>query len=218
MRVCALIPAYNESRNIGGLVREVKKYIPDVLVVDDGSLDNTAVVAQQSGAEVMRNNVNKGKGSSIALGFALLLPRGFDALLLMDADGQHLPDDIPAFLERAGNSPAGLYIGNRMAKTAKMPLTRVVTNKFMSWIISLLCKQPVPDSQCGFRLLKTSLISKLKLTTNRFEAESEMIIQAARSGELIEAVPISSVYAQERSRINPFSDTLRFLRFILRSL
>lgn len=218
MKACIIIPSYNEAKAIGGLVREIRSQNFDTVIVDDGSQDNTSVIAQNYGAIVLRNQKNQGKGASLIRGFDYALGNGFDAVITMDGDGQHEPSDIPNFLRSAENSRNAIFIGNRMMKTKGMPWLRIATNKFMSWLISCATKQKIPDTQCGFRLIKRGLLEKLKLTALKYEIESEMLIKAARLGFTIESIPIKTVYRQEKSQINPFIDTLRFIRFILREL
>ena len=218
MKTCIIIPTYNESRAIGELIRQVRSQNLDVVVIDDGSYDNTSQVAQDNGAIVLRNQNNEGKGASLIKGFDYALSRNFDAVITMDGDGQHQPSDIPYFIRLATSSTCGVLIGNRMSKRRNMPLVRVLANKFMSWLISKITKQRIPDTQCGFRLLKKEVLEKLHLKTFKYETESEVLIKAARLGFKIEPVPIKAVYQGEKSQINPFIDTLRFIGFIIREI
>ncbi len=218
MKVCVLIPAYNESFGIGHLVGLVIAAGFDVVVVDDGSKDTTAADAQAAGARVIRNPGNQGKGVSLIRGFTLAVSLGYDAVITMDGDGQHDPAELPHFVEAATATNAGVIIGNRMGDKACMPLVRKCTNIFMSWLISLAAGQRVPDSQSGFRLIRTDVLRKITLSSARFETESELIIKAARAGFSIGAVPIKALYRGEKSQIRPFRDTLRFIGFYLRSL
>ena len=214
MKTCVIIPTHNECSTIARLVSQIRSLNLDIVVIDDGSTDNTAACAQKEGAFVLHNSRNQGKGKALAQGFEYLLKHDFDAALTMDGDGQHLPQDIPQFLKKAESENAGLIIGNRMSDRKNMPFIRVMTNKFMSWIISRICRQKVLDSQCGFRLIKRPVLEKITLTTNKFEIESEMILEACRKGFSIASVPITSVYQKEKSHINPFIDTIRFFRFL----
>jgi len=218
MKTCVIIPTFNEVREISRLVKEIRLQGLDVLVIDDGSIDNTSQIAKDSGAIVLRNEVNEGKGASLMKGFNYALANGFDAVITMDGDGQHLPEDIPYFMRLAKYSDNNIFIGNRMQRTKTMPLTRILTNKFMSWILSCMAKQNIPDTQCGFRLIKREALKGVKLTTTKYETESEILIECSRLGFKIESVPIKTVYSYERSRINPFIDTLRFFRFVIRKL
>jgi glycosyltransferase involved in cell wall biosynthesis len=218
MRACVLIPVYNESANIGRVVKEIREQNLDVLVVDDGSQDNSSEIAGESGAVVIVNGKNQGKGSSLKTGFKYVLDKGYGVVITMDGDGQHLPQDIPYFLRIAEYSDAQIFIGNRMQKTKTMPFVRIMTNRFMSWLISCVAGQKIPDTQCGFRLIKKAVLEKVKLSTERFEVESEILINGSRLGFKIESVPIKTVYRGEKSQINPFVDTLRFIRFMFKVL
>lgn len=218
MKVCVIIPTYNESRTIGSVVSAVRRQNLDVVVVDDGSSDNTVSLARGSGAEVLKNPANEGKGASLVKGFKYALERNLEAVITMDGDGQHLPDDIPSFIELAGHSRAAVIIGNRMLKTTGMPWSRVLTNRFMSWLISLVAKQEIPDSQCGFRFIRKELLERLSLITTKYETETEMLIRAAQMGFVIESLAVNTVYGEEKSQINSFLDTARFVRFIIREI
>ena len=218
MRVCVVIPTYNEEKEIAGVLEGIKEQGLQAVVVDDGSTDKTAGIAEEKGAVVLRNKANLGKGASLVRGFEYALKDGFEAVITMDGDGQHDPVDIPEFMRGAQGSPYGVFIGNRMAKPHSMPWLRIATNKFMSWFISCLAGQAIPDTQCGFRLIKKEALQKLELKTRNYEIESEMIIKAARQGFKVESINITTVYRNEKSRINPFVDTLRFISYISREL
>jgi len=216
MRTCVIIPTYNEAKEIARLVTEIRGHNLEVLVIDDGSEDNTAEIAKENEATVLRNPNNQGKGASLIRGFDYALNNNFEAVVTMDGDGQHLPSDIPYFIRLAEYSESGIFIGNRIAKIKTMPWLRLLTNKFMSWFLSMLAKQRIPDSQCGFRLIKKAVLEKVKLKTSKYETESEILIQASRLGFKIESVPIKTIYSGQKSQIDPFIDTLRFIRFIFK--
>ncbi|MFA5116433.1 MAG: glycosyltransferase family 2 protein [Candidatus Omnitrophota bacterium] len=218
MKICAIIPVYNESKAIGELVTEVRKQNIDVLVIDDGSKDNSADIARNNGAIVLKNITNQGKGASLLQGLNYVLNNNFDAAILMDGDGQHLPQDIPAFIQKSRENGAALVLGNRMQDTRNMPPVRYLTNTTMSWLISKITGKNIPDSQCGFRFITKDLIEKLKFTTRHYETESEMIIQAAQAGYKIDSIAVKTVYRGEKSQINPILDTLRFFLFIIRHI
>lgn len=218
MKTCVIIPTYDEAKEIGRLVREIKLQNLDVLVIDDGSSDNTSQIAQESGAITLRNEKNQGKGASLIKGFNYALTYDYDAVIIMDGDGQHLPEDIPYFMRLAKYSDSAIFIGNRMQRTRNMPLVQVITNRLMSWVLSCLTKQKIPDTQCGFRLIKTEVLKRIELVTSKYETESEILIKGSRLGFKIESVPIKTVYSDEKSQINPLIDTLRFIRLITREL
>jgi len=184
--------------------------------VDDGSTDKTAELAAAEGAVVVQHKVNKGKGASMREGFSHILKRGFELVVVMDGDNQHEVEDIDAFLSRMEETGADMVVGNRMHDITLMPSERVHTNRFMSSLISMISGQKVPDTQCGFRLIKASLLESIRLESSNYEIESEMIIRAAKKGYRIESVPIKTIYRDEKSCINPVVDTLRFFYFLIK--
>ena len=188
------------------------------IVVDDGSKDDTAKLAESNGAKVLRHKINRGKGASLKTGFEYILRKDklCDAILIMDGDGQHSPKDIKKFTDLAGYEKDIFIIGNRMDNPINMPLERKLTNRFMSKIVSNMCRQNIPDSQCGFRLLKKDFVQKLDIEFLRFEVESELLMKASQAGFKIVSVPIQTLYGEESSRINPLQDTLRFIVFLFK--
>jgi len=216
--LCALIPSYNEANTVGGITKDLKACGMTVYVIDDGSTDRTAAVAQAAGAIVISQPKNMGKGAALGEGFKRVLKDGFDATLVMDGDGQHQVKDVDKFLARMKDTGSDIIIGNRMADTASMPYIRVITNRFMSNLISRISKANIPDSQCGFRLIKKAVLEKIELESSNYETESELIIKAARAGFKIESVQIAAVYRNEKSRINPVLDTIRFVILMVKIL
>lgn len=214
--VAAVIPAYLEEKHIGDVVRRTLEQLDHVLVVDDGSPDGTAAAARNAGAEVIVHPRNSGKGESIKTGLRYWLDRPFVYVLILDADGQHLPEEIERFLESASSTRAELLIGTRMQDVSKMPRVRRLVNRYMSNKISRLCGQPIPDTQCGFRMLHRTLIPDLLGGAERFDYETEMLILASRKGCRVESVPITTVYSDEVSSIHPVRDTIRFFKLIRR--
>lgn len=213
---CALIPSYNEARTIGGIVRRLKERGFTVYVVDDGSRDDTARRAGDEGAIVITNAVNMGKGGALRIGFDRAVKDGHDSVIIMDGDDQHDVTDIAHLIKSMHETHADIIIGNRMNDTSRMPFIRVAVNHFMSWLLSLVIWQYVPDTQCGFRLIKRDVLLKIKLESSNFEIESEIIVKAARAGFKIASAPIKTVYQDEVSKINPVIDTLRFIRLMFK--
>lgn len=212
-----LIPSYNESRTIGSIVRELVSIGVSVLVVDDGSIDNTGQIAMDNGAMVLGQRDNKGKGASVRQGLEYILEKtSFEWLVLMDGDGQHHPEDVPRLMERTRNNEIDLVIGNRMQQTANMPRMRYWTNRFTSWVVSGICGDTIPDTQCGFRILRIESGRQMRLTTDKYDIESEMLIQAAEGNHRIASVPIRTIYGEEVSAINPVRDTIKFFSLIIR--
>lgn len=212
----AVIPAYNEEKHLADVVRRTLQELGHVLVVDDGSTDRTTVEARQAGAEVIVHPVNCGKGESIKAGLRYWLDRGFAWVVILDADGQHRPEEIERMFNSAGGEGVGLLIGNRMNDLASMPVIRRFVNRYMSEKISRVCGQHIADTQCGFRMLYRDLIPALLGGTNRFDYETEMLILASRQGCRIASVPITTVYSDEVSSIHPVRDTIRFFKLMRR--
>lgn len=208
------IPAHNEAVRLGLVVRGCRALGFPVWVVDDGSTDATAETAQREGAEILRHPANLGKGAAIRTALAQFRGTTFAHLIFMDADGQHDPAHLPAFLQAAES--ADLVLGNRMSHPAAMPCLRRATNRLMSWILSRICGIGIPDSQCGFRLLSRRFAEAFHPTTSHFEVESEMLVEAARRGFRIATAPIATIYEKPSSHIRPLTDTLRFLRWLLK--
>ncbi len=216
--IAVLIPAHDEAEHIAAVVRGAKRFVSRVLVVDDGSLDATASTAAAAGAEVIRHPINRGKGVALRRGFEALLSSGAEGVIVLDGDGQHDPEEIPAFIEMARGTGADIVVGNRMGATSSMPLVRYYTNRVMSWVLSRLSGQDIPDSQCGYRLLSRRVLEKLSLTTGNYDTESEMLVQASRRGFTIRSTPVKAIYTGQTSKIRPGRDTVRFLMLILRIL
>ncbi len=226
-----LIPAYCEERFIADVVvrAQAQDRVSQVLVVDDGSTDGTVARALSAGAELIVHPVNQGKGAAIQTGLRHFLesPAGdsgaqdgaapVEWVVMLDADGQHRPEEIGRFLDAAEAEPrARLFVGTRMSDTRAMPLVRRLTNRLMSSQISLLCGQRIADTQCGFRMIHRSLFPLLLGRAAKFDYETEMLILVAWSGEPIADVPISTVYGDEVSSIHPVRDAGRFLKLMAR--
>lgn len=186
-----------------------------MIVVDDGSTDRTAEAAGAAGARMVRRAANAGKGTALREGFSAAREAGYAWVLTMDADGQHLPAETERFL-KARDEGAGVVLGNRMGDPRGMPLDRRLANRWMSWIISRMAGQRVPDTQCGFRLISRRILDPLELTSERFEIDSELVMKIGWAGVPMRSVPVSSVYRRELSFIRPLGDTFRFFRFLLR--
>ena len=213
-----VIPAYNAAGHLPELLSRVRRYVPpeDVLVVDDGSTDDTASVLASSGVSVQRHAVNRGKGAALATGFRYAMAHGYRAVLTMDADLQHLPEEIPGFL--AADDGRSLLMGTRAMCPTLMPWLRRLTNNLTSLIVSLFSRQRIRDSQSGFRLIPVWVLRRLNLRSVNYDLESELLFKAAVLGCPVREVQVSTVYEGSASYINPLVDTLRFIRQIWRRI
>ena len=215
---CAVvIPCFNEGASIAALVSQVRQHLATVIVVDDGSTNDTAAQAIGASATLARHGRNCGKGAALKTGFSAALRGGFEWALSMDGDGQHKPQDVPAFLRCAEQTDARLVVGNRMHDAQAIPWVRRQINRWMSRRISERAGQVLPDSQCGFRLLNLQAWAGLRLETTRFETESETLLAFARAGLAIRFVPIQVVGQGPHSHIRPIQDSWRWLQWWRRS-
>jgi len=212
---CVIIPAFNEAHSIETIVAGAVRVAPHVLVIDDGSTDDTSHRAKALGAEVIRHEINHGKGASLITGFTYAHEHGFDAVITLDADGQHDPSDIPRFVETYRRTRIPVLIGNRLWDKGKMPPIRRWTNQFMSRLLSRIMKMYVPDTQCGFRLYRADLLAYAPTASKRFAMESEVLLHLSLRGFRIDSVRIEPIYRGEKSRINPLMDTLRFIMMLV---
>lgn len=211
VRTCVVIPAYNAAGMVGDVVRGSREFLPDVVVVDDGSTDRTGDESREAGAVVLRHDVNRGKGAALKTGFAWALERGYDAVVTLDADRQHLPADIPKFLAESESSHAHLIIGSRRHLFAGMLPRRRLANRFSAWGISIAAKARILDSQSGFRLYSRELLQSVRLEANGFDAESEVIVRAGRLGMSVVMIPIDLGFVNgvSTSHYRPIVDTVR---------
>ncbi|HYN70674.1 MAG TPA: glycosyltransferase family 2 protein [Candidatus Eisenbacteria bacterium] len=219
-RVLALIPAHNEGPRIGDVVRAALRHLP-VLVVDDGSADDTAEQAEAAGATVLSQSPNQGKGAALRAGFAWALADLADAVITLDGDGQHDPDELPAFVGAyragsvAGRTPE-LIVGRR--DFSSMPASRRLANSLGTVVLSAALGRSIPDNQSGYRLVGRRLMtSMLDSAEQGFEFEVEMIAVCLREGWAVEWVPIRTIYGPGGSHIRPLRHLRDFIRITLRA-
>jgi glycosyltransferase involved in cell wall biosynthesis len=207
MRIAATIPAYDAASSVGNVVRGTLALLPDVLVIDDGSHDGTAQAALDAGAEVHVLPVNRGKGNALRTAFDILFARGFAAVVTLDADGQHLPEEIPSLLAAAPG--ADLVLGIR--DFAGMGTVRRFSNHLSSRGISFAAGRSISDVQTGFRLYTRGLIEATGFPEPRFEAESAVVVRAARLGLRVATAPVRLGFVDGRctSHYRPIQDSLR---------
>jgi len=208
--VCAVIAAYNEAATVADVVRGTRPHVSSVVVVDDGSTDATGERAQAAGAIVLRHPHNRGKGVAVRTGIAHALQTSCSHVLLLDADLQHDPDEVPKLIERAKNGVGDFVIGERELKKGAMPAARFYSNLIGSRILSSFIGAPVEDSQSGFRLIRAALLRQVDLTATGYEVETEMLIKLVRAGAVLERVTVQRLrYEGVASKIRPFRDTFR---------
>jgi glycosyltransferase involved in cell wall biosynthesis len=210
--VLALIPAYNEAQRITPVIVAALEHLP-VLVVDDGSKDETASVAQTAGATVLRQVPNQGKGAALRAGLRWGLDQGYEAVLTLDADGQHDPGEIPAFLARQAAGRPDLLIGSR--DFGQMPLSRRMANTLGRWSFSWALGQRVEDNQSGYRLLSRRMAEAvLDSQEHGFEFEVEMIVTCVQRGYVLDWVPIRTIYGDQGSHIDPWTHARNWVRIV----
>lgn len=211
-RVIALIPAYEEGPRVAAVVEGAGRHLP-VVVVDDGSTDDTARAAETAGATVIRQHPNAGKGAALRAGFRHALTDGAAAVLTLDADGQHDPAEIPAFLAAFRDRRPGLIVGRR--DLSAMPPVRRLSNVLGGAAVSLALGRSVPDNQSGYRLVGRQLMqAMLASEESGFEFEVEMIARCVALGLPLEWVPIRTIYAGEPSHIKPLRHFREFVRVV----
>jgi glycosyltransferase involved in cell wall biosynthesis len=211
--IVALIPGYNEGPRIAEVVRGASAHLP-VVVVDDGSSDDTSAQARAAGASVIEQRPNQGKGAALRAGFRRALTDGADAVLTLDADGQHDPAEIPTFLSAWAAEPRpDLVIGRRNFRA--MPPIRRLSNVLGGWAISWAIGRSIPDNQSGYRLVSRRIMeATLASDEHGFEFEVEMITSCIRLGGTIAWVPIRTIYAGEPSHIRPLTHLRSFIRIV----
>lgn len=214
LNVAALVPAYQAAAHLGEVLLGLAALPepPHVLVVDDGSRDATAEVARQFGVRVHSFAANRGKGHALLAGFELL--SDFDAVVTLDADGQHPPACLPAFVA-AAEAGADLVLGKREI-TPDMPPARRFANRFSSAWCSAIAGQPIADSQCGYRLYRREVLQKTPVRASRYEVETEMAVRASRLGFSVAHVDIPTVYGDETSHLSLTRDVPRIVAMMVR--
>jgi glycosyltransferase involved in cell wall biosynthesis len=212
-KIAAIIPFFNESRTINKIINRTLQYVDHVIAVDDGSTDDYSnKIPQESNITLLKYDVNRGKGFALAEGLKTGVEKGFEKLITIDADLQHNPDEIPLLISALeGND---IVIGNRLGNLTGMPFHRILSNKITSFLLSLKTGQKILDSQSGFRAYNSNVINSVKTTKHGYEAESEMIIKAARKGFKITFVNISTIYGAEESKMSPVKTTFAFIRVL----
>jgi glycosyltransferase involved in cell wall biosynthesis len=208
-RTAAVIPALDEAGSIAQVVEGVRGVVDHVIVVDDGSSDQTAERARAAGAEVIVHGINRGKGHAVRSGLARVLDGQFTHVLLLDGDMQHLPEEAASLVEHAVRSGADVVLGQRRFDRDRMPPSRYHANRIGSRVLSWFVGVPVEDTQCGFRVFRVDALRPLHLNATKYEIETEMLVKVRRRGGRVETVPVTAVYAGQKSKLRPVPDTTR---------
>jgi glycosyltransferase involved in cell wall biosynthesis len=217
MKIAVVIPAYNEASTIRDVAGRALAQLPDVIVIDDGSTDGTAAALAGLGVTLISNPENLGKGASLWRGFAVALAEDADAVVTLDGDAQHRPEDIPRLVAAARAQPGRIIVGARLWQKEKVPPLRYFGNRFANFWVAWAAGFPVADSQSGFRLYPAAALRNLKVNPAlRFAFESEILIEAGRAGVRTSAVPIAAIYPPNAraSHYRSAVDTARIVRMI----
>ena len=205
-RPVAIIPAYQAGETVRAVVEGVRRHVPEVVVVDDGSTDRTSEEAGRAGARVLRLPVNGGKGTALRAGLGLVLPTDATHVAFVDADGQHDPGDLPALLEAARGGD-DFVIGSRMWESDDIPKVRFRTNEIGSRILSRMTGHEVEDGQSGYRVIAATVLRRLSLSAKGYSIETEILLKAAPHVSRFRSVPVRAIYNGEPSHYRPFRDT-----------
>lgn len=220
LKCVVILPTYNNAGTIKQVIEDVKEFAAEVIVVNDGSTDDTAQILESiSDIKVFDYPVNKGKGYALKLGLQKAYELGFRYAITIDSDGQHYADDIPVFIERIEQVPDSLLIGARNLTADNMPSKNTFANKFSNFWYKVETGQTLSDTQSGFRLYPLNKLQNIRFITRRYEFEVEVIVRAAWRGVNVENVPIKVYYPPVEERVSHFRPLQDFTRIsILNSI
>ena len=219
-KICILIPAYNAQETLGQVLKKTGSLGMDVIVVNDGSSDATPRVASEQRAFLLEHAANLGKGAALQTGFGYVLQQGYQAVITLDADGQHDPSEIPSLLNVFRRVRPDILIASRSAQFDKMTFLRRFWNRLGVKAVSRRCHADITDSQSGFRLIRTEVLRGVDFSTTRFETELELLIKACKKGFSVLSIPINiqRVDGSVSSHFKPVLDTWLVCKLFLRSL
>ncbi|WP_337871847.1 glycosyltransferase family 2 protein [Ignavibacterium sp.] len=214
INIAAVIPFFNESEFVREIVYTTLNFTDFVIAVDDGSTDNSAEkIKDLENVFIIKNAKNFGKGYSLKNGFEKAVELNAEYVVTLDADGQHKPELIQSFLEKI--SYCDIVIGNRMKDVKNMPMQRILSNKITSYLLSKKLGVSILDSQCGFRIYRRIVLENIRTKFNGFEAESEILVEAARKNFRIEFIDIPTVYENQNSKMKPFQAIKGFIKVLM---
>ncbi|VVB60798.1 UDP-N-acetylglucosamine--dolichyl-phosphate N-acetylglucosaminyltransferase [uncultured archaeon] len=217
-RTLAVIPCCNEEVTVANVILKTKRFVNEVVVIDDGSTDETKKIAKEAGATVIAHRKNRGKGAAIRTGFKYALDNDFDYVVTIDGDGQHNPLEIPALLDNVINNGNDISIGYRVGNNTEMPMWRRVGKRVLDYTTSMGTGGFVTDSQCGFRAFNKKAVKAIapKLRGDAFSVESEQLIKAHESGLKVVNTNVTCKYKNlDTSKKNPASHGLSVLGYII---
>lgn len=209
IRAVAVIPAFNEAATIQHVIGGLRGKVDHILVVDDGSTDTTASLAREAGADVLEHGDNRGKGHAVRSALEWVLARDFTHVLILDGDMQHLPSEAPLLLDAAARTGADVVLGERRFGRETMPASRYHANRLGSRALSWFVGNPLSDTQCGFRVFRVDALRGISLRARGYDIETEMLVKLSRRHAHITTVPVTAVYANQRSKLRPVRDTTR---------
>ena len=215
--IAIIIPAYNASGSLRGVIEGIKGYGLNIVVIDDGSADATAEIARDTGVQILQHRINRGKGVSLRTGFRFLMHQGYGAVITIDADGQHDPSFIPQFIQAYEERMGDIIIGSRAAEFDAMSWLRRFWNHLGVKAVSKLIGTPLTDTQSGYRLIRAEVLRGLPLHATGYEGELELLIKACKRGHSVVNIPITTRYADGRpsSHFRPVRDTWLICRTFL---
>ncbi len=218
MNVAVIISAYNAADSLPALFERTLLVLPkeNIFLVNDGSHDSTDQIGEKFGVQVISHASNFGKGAALQTGFDAVLKNIFDAVITMDADLQHRPEDIPRFIEMYDRTKCDVIIGSRLHNKQGMPIHRVLSNTVTTGLVRMRTGKAISDSQSGFRFITRNVIKQITLSSTGFEAETEFLIKAASLGASFGSIPIETIYAGEKSNMTHLQTTVNFIKVLLK--
>jgi glycosyltransferase involved in cell wall biosynthesis len=219
-KVCILIPAFNAQQTLGRVLEKIRSFEIDSIVVDDGSEDETRMVAEAHEASILEHPFNLGKGAALRTGFQYVLQKGYQVVITLDADGQHNPLEIPTLLKIFERVKPDILIASRAVAFGEMTFLRRFWNRLGARAVSRLCHSDITDSQSGFRLIRKEVLTSINLSTTGYETEMELLIKSCKKGFSVLSVPIKihAVDGTGSSHFKPVIDTWLICKLFLRSL
>ena len=211
-RYCVILPTFNNSGTLADVVERTLKVCPDVIVVNDGSTDNTQAILCGLDVTVLNQDRNRGKGKALKTGLAYAAQNGFTHAVTIDSDGQHFPEDIPAMIETSMQHPDDIIVGCRNLTTENMPRQNTFANRFSNFWFRLQTSRKLEDTQSGFRVYPLDSLHGMGLITSRYEAELELLVFAAWHGVDVQGVPVHVWYAPVGERVSHFRPFWDFFR------